>query len=297
MKKRIEQYFSLIVPIAILSLFVGCAKSKGYSEEQFRTSYRATDFTLGNAQSGIRQDARASVRRQTIYVLATSNVPPEIPDLVVQGLEKIIRETGRSIQVVKEESGAAQGYRPSDWYQDEALLDKEYRHGRQANAGAIIDLLRSHDTTKDHFVVFLADADLTSGDENNNFVYGLSSYPYIVVSARRFLDWKEVRRGGYPGEIFDQAVSLMAAHEFGHYLDLAQRNFNCWGNTGTLLENHCKGESGDCLMQQVNVNAEGCHTAEEEAELIFTRERWLCPDCAAEIYYRKQALVALGFAW
>jgi predicted Zn-dependent protease len=216
---------------------------------------------------------------------------------VVQGLQRIIRETGRTIEVVREESGTRLGYQSPEWYQNEAMTDREYLHGRQGNAGKIVELLRSHDTSHDHFIVLITGADLTSGEEGNNFIYGLRSYPYIIVSAKRFLDWKQTGKGGYSGEIYDEAVSLTAAHEFGHYLDLVQRNFNSWTNTGTLLDQHCKGENGDCLMQQSNVDAPGCHTALEQAQLLFDRENRLCPDCRLEVQYRKEALLDAGLAW
>jgi len=242
-------------------------------------------------------DAQAGIERHRVYVRRTSDVPDEAYDLVVQGLEKIIEETGRRIGVIEEASDASQGYRSPDWYQQETMMDKQYSHGAQANAGRIIDLLRSHDTANDHFVVLITDADLTSGEEGNNFVFGMSSYPYIVVSAKRFLDWQQVTLDNYPEEVYGQALTVVAAHEFGHYLDLVQRNFNCWRNTGSLLDRHCRGENGTCLMQQSNVDAEGCNTILEQAFLLFDRERWLCPDCAAEVYYRKKALAEAGFAW
>jgi predicted Zn-dependent protease len=114
------------------------------------------------------------------------------------------------------------GLKSADWYQENVMLDKEFMHGKQADAGAIIDLLRSNDKTGNHFVVLVTDSDLTSGENGNNFIYGLSSYPYIVISARRFTDDKRIKRGGYAEEIYDEAVSLVAAHEFAHYLDLVR---------------------------------------------------------------------------
>ena len=293
----------LTVCVSILLFFAGVPLLSGcfWKKQTYgRTSpaiHKAADFVLSDSNSGLWQDARAGINRQTVYVLKTSEVPDEVCDLVVQGLERVIRETGRTIEVAREESGDLPGYQAPEWYQNEAMTDREYLHGRQANAGKIVELLRSHDTSHDHFIVLITGSDLTSGEEGNNFIYGLSSYPYIIVSAKRFLDWKQIGKDGYSGEIYDEAVSLVAAHEFGHYLDLVQRNFNSWTNTGTLLDQHCKGENGDCLMQQSNVDAPGCHTALEQAQLIFNRENWLCPDCRLEVEYRKEALVDAGLAW
>ncbi|HEX9745331.1 MAG TPA: hypothetical protein VGB30_07880 [bacterium] len=50
-------------------------------------------------------------------------------------------------------------------------------------------------------------------------------------------------------------------------------------------------------MQQSNVDAVNCVTIVEAANRLYDRERWLCPDCAAEIYFRKQELVEAGYIW
>ncbi len=297
MKHQLLHSIATLLLMTLLFAFAACAKNNGYTADDFRANYKHSDFATVNSNSGIWQDAQAGIQRHHICVFRTSDVPDDSYDLAVQGLERIIDETGRNISVMQEESRIAPEYMPPDWYQEETMMDKQYLHGLQANAGDIIDLLRSHNTTNDHFVVLITSADLTSGEEGNNFVFGLSSYPFVVISARRFLDWKAVGKDNYPVEIYDRALSLMAAHEFGHYLDLVQRNFNSWRNTGTLVDRHCKGENGPCLMQQSNVDIEGCNTILEQAELIFSRDRWLCPDCAAEVYYRREALVEAGIAW
>ena len=281
----------------MILILPGCGRGKGYTEEDFTNNYSASDFVTTNAYSGMWLDARAGINRKELYVCRADNVPDDVYQLVVEGLEKIIDEAGRSVSVVQEEIGLPTCYRSPDWYQTETMTDRQRMHGLQANATSIIELLRSHDDRNDHFVVLITAADLTTGEIGNNFIFGLSWYPYIVVSARRFLDWGVTREGGYPEETYRQAVSMLAAHEFGHYLDLVQRNFNSYRNTGTLVDNHCMGESGMCLMQQSNVDAPGCIDALERTYRVFSREHWLCPDCAAELYYRRQALEEEGYEW
>ena len=288
---------SIIIPALFLSGLPGCGSNKGYSEDDFQAHYSASQFSSAKSNSEIWLDASSGKIRNRLYVLATGKVTDEVYDLVVEGLEKIIDETGRSVSVMGRESSVSSGYRSPDWYQEHAMLYKEHFHGRQADGGKIIDLLRSHDTGNDHFVVMIIDSDLTTGTEGNNFIFGLSSYPYIVISSIRFMEWKRIRLDGFPEEIYDQAVSILAAHEFGHYLDLVDRDFNCWENTDSILERHCKGENGYCLMQQSNVDVEGCNTLIEQADFIFTRDKWLCPDCSAEVYFRKNTLVEAGFIW
>ena len=298
MKQKSLFIFLLLLLSIFFVHFSGCAWiNSGNSRRNSDHSYKASQFVTINSQSGIWLDVRAEISRKQIYVLRTGKVPDSITTLVAQGLAKIIKETGRSLQVATNAPDIETDLMSADWFQEKAMLDKEFMHGKQADAGAIIDFLRSHDKTNDHFVVLITDSDLTSGEKGNNYIYGMSSYPYIVISARRFIDDKRIKRGGYAEEIYDEAVSLVAAHEFAHYLDLVQRDFNGWRDTDSLLDNHCKGENGDCLMQQTDVNAKGCHTALEEAKLIFGRERWLCLDCAAEVGYRKEALLKAGYFW
>jgi predicted Zn-dependent protease len=277
----------------------GCIRTKntGYTEQQFRASYKASDFVTVSAQSGIWTDARNSDNRNKIYVFPVSTVPDETIKLVVEGLREIIKETGRSVEVTTASPDIDAGYQTPEWYQEQTMLNKERAHGKQSNASVIVDLLRSHDKKNDSFIVLITSSDLTTGQPENNFIYGLSSYPYIVISARRFLDDKQNHWGKYADEIYDEAVSLMAAHEFGHYLDLVQRHFNSWIGTGEIVDNHCKGENGTCLMQQSDVDMPGCTTSLEQAKLIFHRERWLCPDCAAEVFFRKEALLKKNFEW
>jgi len=291
-----------ILTILIFVVFVnlsipGCGKNRAYSDDDFRKNYRASEFRLSDTGWGIWLDATSGTVRDKVYVIKTGDVTDEVYNLVVQGLVKVIKETGRSISVAGEDTSVPSEYMPADWYRDQTMTDREKMHGLQANGSKIIDLLRSHALSDDHFIVLITGCDLTSGEPGNNFVYGLSNYPYIVISAKRFMDWKRIRTGGYSEEIYNKSVSLLSAHEFGHYLDLTRRNFNCWMNTGTLLDNHCKGKNGLCLMQQVNVDAEGCRTALEQTDLMFDNEHWLCPDCAAEIYYRRESLVKSGFSW
>jgi predicted Zn-dependent protease len=291
---RFFRYFLLLFLIALSS---GCSKNKSYAEQAFNTRYKQADIVTTNSQTGIWNDATNRITRTDLYALKTSGVPSDTYNLVLAGLNKFIQETGRSVTVIRYDSPIPDGYNSADWYQEQAMTDSDHGHGIQADGSKIIALLSTANSSNDHFIVLITDADLNSGEVGNNFVFGLSNYPYIVISARRFLDWKRIRFQDYDAATYDQAISLVAAHEFGHYLDLTQRNFNVWSGTNTLLDNHCKGQNGFCLMQQMNVDVEGCNSALEQAKLIFGREHWLCPDCAAEIYFRKQALINAGFVW
>jgi len=293
MKPPFNFLITIFTTLFLLNLS-GCAKHN-YDIPEDLSHYNPSDFETYSRHSGMCGDCRDEITRSILYIIHTSGVPDETYALVADGLNKIIDEAGRSINVLDDTVDFPQCYRTPDWYQSETRLDKNHLHGYQSDAGAIIDLLRSHDTHHDHFIVLITDADITSGREGNNFVYGLSSYPYIVISARRFLDWKEINLDGYPDETFDRALTLVSAHEFGHYLDLVRRDFNCWNDTDTLLDRHCKGENGPCLMEQVNV--EGCKDVLEQADILYEREHWLCPDCTAELFFRMSELEERGFVW
>ena len=58
---------------------------------------------------------------------------------------------------------------------------------------------------------------------------------------------------------------------------------------------HCNGESGPCLMEQVNIK--GVRDIDEQTKLIIDRENWLCPVCTDEIQFKKTDLRKKGIYW
>jgi len=131
------------------------------------------------------------------------------------------------------------------------------------------------------------DLRIREDDPQNNFIFGYGPFPNNIISVKRFIKWISDDQLRY------KSLAVLGAHEFGHNLDLSHRNFN-YGDEGYKY-GHCNGENGPCLMEQVNVS--NARSIDEQAKLLFDRNRWLCPDCLEEIEFKKQDLRRQGILW
>jgi hypothetical protein len=163
--------------------------------------------------------------------------------------------------------------------------------GIQISARKVDSLLRNEPFQKEnpHFDVMIIGMDLTTGmnDPQNNFIFGYGPYPNNIVSVKRFMHWIK------DPHLREAALAILGAHEFGHNLDLVSRNFNV--GTEGYKAGHCNGDSGPCLMEQVNVP--GARNIEAQARLIYSKSKWLCPDCSEEIEFKKDDLKRMGIHW
>jgi len=228
-------------------------------------------------------------QRNELFFSHTSGVEERESAAILAGIQKIIADVGSRIKV-KNFGAFNLGNGPfenTDWYQTRALLQRQRGHGRQISDITLDLLLRDEPYQKQHphLDVMAFDHDMTSGEPDNNFVYGSARYPNYVMSVRRFRDRIKDQ------DLCQMALAVIAAHELGHNFGLVGRNFN-WVNK---LGSHCNGGQGPCLMEQVDFP--GCRTIENQTRSIIGRTRWLCEDCLEEAAFKKQHLNERGILW
>ncbi len=239
------------------------------------------------------KDYRQGIIRSVLHLCRTSGVLDKEYNAIKYGFEKIVVETGRQIKLVDLDNYVwnNNAFGSADWYQEQALTNKKDKFGKQVSAYDLDALLRNdpYQKTEPHFDVIVIDKDLTTveGDTKNRFLFGYGPYPNNIVSVNRFMKW--IR----DPVLRQKSLAIIAAHEFGHNLDLVNRNFNI-GKSG-YKRGHCNGEEGACLMEQVNVK--DARSIDEQAALIFDNESWLCLDCKDEIFYKKSMLREKGIYW
>lgn len=231
------------------------------------------------------------VQRNVLYFSHATGVEAQEATGILQGIRRLIKEVGSKIQV--KNFGAFHindgPYGNTDWYQRQALLNRNMGYGQQIDFYKITELLSQepYQEHTPHMDVMAFDHDLTTSrlEVSNNFIYGGANYPHYVMSVARF-------RGIIkdPG-LRQAALSVIAAHELGHNFGLVGRNFNCVNKIGL----HCNGECGPCLMEQVDVP--GCRTIEAQTRLIAYRTRWLCNDCLNEANFKKADFSSKGILW
>ena len=115
-----------------------------------------------------------------------------------------------------------------------------------------------------------------------DWAYGFSVYPIIGISTARW-NIENIPQGR------NSALQIVAAHELCHAYGLVERNTNI-GTEGLEL-NHCMGESGPCIMEQVEV---GRRTIHDLALDIRKQTHFLCTDCHKEIQKNIQICRAAG---
>ena len=231
------------------------------------------------------------ILRNSIFVTHTPAIREAEAEGVILGIKKILIETRSRIDVCffgNFDLGDGPFGR-TEWYQEQALMIRERGAGRQANVRIIDRLLREEPYQKNnpHFDVMIVDHDLTSGDPENNFAYGYANYPNYIVSVARF-------RQRFPNiDSRNVALAVTSAHEMGHLFGLTSRNYNI-GSSG-YKKGHCNGESGPCLMEQVDVD--DSRTIEEQTEILIDRVHWLCDDCLGEAAARRDHLEKNAVIW
>ena len=235
-------------------------------------------------------DGASGIDRGDIFITRTKEVPVEGYSIIRQAIGKIIAETRSNLRITDYGSFKLHNgdYGSPDWYQGQALTGSDKGFGQQVDAVGIDRLLRSEPYQRDHphYDVMVVDKDLRTDSDDNNFVYGIGSFPNVVLSTRRFMNIRDTN---------DRLASLanLAAHELGHVLGLTHRSWN--RGTSGMCVGHCAGEKGPCLMEQVDVP--GQRTAVKQARKVIVRENWLCEDCTEEIEMRRKAILNLGLRW
>lgn len=230
-------------------------------------------------------DQRDQIFRTELYCSQTAGVPEAEYAPILAGFHRLISEVRSVIQLVDfgNMAFAQEGdFSSPEWYQNRATTKIDAGFGPQVSAVELDRLLRIEpfQRQRPHFDLMVIDRDLrtASNDFGNNFIFGYGPYPNNIISIRRFLRYipdAPLRR---------LALSVLAAHELGHNFYLTRRNFNI-GKNGYKF-GHCNGESGPCLMEQVNVPE--TRDIQDQARIIAPRGRWLCPDCTEEIWLRSE---------
>ncbi len=230
-------------------------------------------------------------KRDKLYISHTSGVDTNEASAIFSGVEKLIQEVRSSIQIVNygnQHIDTPDGrYADPDWYQDQAKMNRRRNLGQQVDASRLLTLLSEevwqHPPYDPHMDVMVIDSDMTSKD--TNYVYGAARYPNYAMSVRRFRE----RIEDVHLRLFSLAVT--AAHELGHNFGLIDRNFNRTKKLGL----HCNGESGSCLMEQVDVA--GSRSMEDQARILANQTQWLCTDCAEEATIRGDIFRENNFSW
>ncbi len=242
---------------------------------------------------GAINDSKKGINRRSLNLCSTSAVSQEDYNAVLYGLEKIIKETQKTLVIKSLGSSlwikGGGDFSSPDWYQSKSLTNINKGYGLQVSGNSIFELLLSEPWQKGnpHFDFFICDMDMTTyaDDKGNNFIFGLGGYPVNVISVKRINAWTED-----PGLRY-KALAILAAHEFAHDLNLVKRDGTNRG-TGDYLRHHCLGKQGTCLMEQINLH--DCKNLELQGEILFPIKNWLCPDCSEELRIRRAYLKSNG---
>jgi len=244
----------------------------------------AKNFKIWRALHTLENEVWLWINREDIYLSKTPWVLDTESDAIKYWVQKIITEIW-SVLNLSDFWAFDMGnwpYASTQWYQNQAMIDRDTWLWLQACAIKIDNLLRDepYQKNKPHYDFFLVDKDLTiEWESSNKFIFWLWPYPNNIVSVTRFREY-----------IKDDvlrliSLSILWAHEVWHNFDLVNRNFNTWSEWYNIW--HCMWESGPCLMQQVNVWGK---TVDQLAREIIDKESWLCIDCTKEITVKKEYL-------
>ena len=240
---------------------------------------------------------RKKVACNELYFTHTSGVKPLEAEAIFAGIKKLIEEVRSNITIInhgyKHINTHNGKYQNPNWYQEQAVINREMGFGQQFDGSKLLTLLSEeiwqHPPYTPHMDMMVCDCDMTGWDITNqeygSFAYGIGRYPNSVMSVKRFRD--TIR----DPKLLQAALAVTAAHELGHNFSLVNRNFNQTEKLGS----HCNGKSGPCLMEQVDVG--GCRTMEQNARLLINRERWLCKDCLEEAAEKRGMLINNNFLW
>ena len=243
---------------------------------------------FGYPNERILEKAEKGILRKKLYLTHTTGVENHEAGVIFSGIAKLVEEIRSGVQLInygnRHENTADGKFENPDWYQNQAMTNRNMGFGQQVDGSALLTLLSQEpwQQYEPHMDVMVCDRDMTGFDAQSgryaNFAYGITRYPNFVTSVMRF------RHRIKDPDLSQAALAISAAHELAHNFNLVNRNFN-WINE---LGIHCNGESGPCLMEQVDVS--GRRTIEEQARLLIGRQRWLCSDCLEEANFRKDLL-------
>ncbi|MBN1233597.1 MAG: hypothetical protein JXA60_09620 [Candidatus Coatesbacteria bacterium] len=226
---------------------------------------RVNENNLYSIPDGLSEDARNGIKRNIVYLIFTGKINETSKSSIIKGMKEV-KAISKKTLFFKE---SAYLNKLAVKWQKECMIKRDIGFGKQVNYPKM--LARLNYTMRYYpssYAILIVDSDLTSYPEDyNNFVYGVSSYPRIIISTRR-------------QEKNDLKHVVM--HEFFHSLGLVGRKFdNDSGNE--YRNNHCAYKGRVCLMNQVDV--EGCLSGSEHSRLLSLERDILCPSCQQELEY------------
>ncbi len=210
-----------------------------------------------------------------IYVMNTSNVPTEEAQAGFQGVMDAARASGQRREVVNfgSERWVAGDYGSSDWYVEEAFRRQQFSrnlgHGPQLVTRSVTRLFIEEPWQQNpHWEVFIVNRDLTSGEPDNNFVFGETNVDLraSVQSVTRLMN--EVPRG----QLRLSMIRRLLAHEVGHMFGLPGRNYRVEQKLGLHCINIC------CMRQGMSIPEWAQLTQQEERSNIK-----FCNDCLNDL--------------
>lgn len=152
-----------------------------------------------------------------------------------------------------------------------SIFRKSFNDSR-SDSDAILKSLRNN--FKGVYVCFITNESLKTN--TYPFIYGRGSYPVFIISTKDY-DNKEIR---------ELSLQYIACHEFGHALDLVQREFSVDEN----FPLHC---SNNCVMHQVDLPK--CPNLDDYVVNVLHGNISLCPDCMNELRTRFNLKKKLNF--
>jgi hypothetical protein len=189
------------------------------------------------------------------------------------------------------------------------------KRGEQYCAIDVLDLCKEEPWQKTPHIEFIvSNVDLWSGDENNNFVFGLT---FSLLTKGEFGSFPSIRfrEAGHTYSISLFPGCILSTYRMRSpsvfYLLLLHETFHLFGvpayyrrkNVEKILGLHCK--LADCAMSQVAVNRNVIlPNGQEVYRYISPEETWkyvnerynrtgkyFCEDCEADLYESKEILL------
>lgn len=217
-------------------------------------------------------------RERPIFVSWTRGVSQAEGEAAVSGVRDVLRAANVDweIRVFGSRTWADGDYGCADWYVERSTIKpgRNRGYGLQANANHIcIDMvLEPWQKTEPHYDLMIVNRDLSTGEANNNFVFGATQPAKCSVQSVARLRQ----------EITDPATMLrvlrrLTRHEVGHIFNAATGP-NHTENTERSLGQHCINLC--CMRQGQSTRSWVAQLAEEErAGILF------CANCIQEMVY------------
>ena len=224
-----------------------------------------------------------------IYVMWTSDVPPAEANAALQGVLDTRDASGQNRAVVSLGSASfGQGdFSSADWYLEEAFKRQQRQEtlrergfGAQLIPAYLYGLFTQEPwQAHPHWEVTIVNTDLWSGENDNNFVFGITNtaFPASIQSIRRYSESIK------PGPARNESIRRLLRHEVGHMFGLTHRNFNVEDKLGT----HCANEI--CTMRQGLSIQEWAANAEAE----YRTSTHFCGDCRQELASNRDKFLPL----